>query len=283
MKKYIIYFMTALLLIGATACGKKADAPQPEQAQAEGVLPEDMTSMDKPIDALLRCMLENNTAYDSTDPEFFWSALYYFLGENSTENPLVTITEDDRIKVPRKVAQEYAIALFANYDDLLPLPEALSASITYDEDWDAYLLTQGDRGLAETVLSDYKEADNSYTVTAKLISTMEDKDVLCESTITMQKNAFADGITDPKYLYSIAEVTQVSGFRAPPESVSAVFNGLADSHTVEVTLEDGTIQAFQFYDSEVSKKLHSLKEGDAFSFVYQSDDKTGVLTILQLN
>lgn len=283
MKKYIIYFMTALFLLGASGCGKKTDEPQPPKTQAEGVLPEDMASMAKPIDALLRCMLENNTTYDSTDPEFFWSALYYFLGENSTENPLVTMTEDDRIKVPRKVAQEYAIALFANYDDLLPLPESLSASITYDENWDAYLLTRGDRGLSETILSDYKEADNSYTVTAKLISTMGDNDVLCESTVTMQKNAFADGITDPKYLYSVAEVTQVSGFTAPPESVSAVFNGLADSHTVEVTLEDGTIQAFQFYDSAVSEKLHSLKEGDAFSFVSQNDEKTGVLTILEVN
>ncbi len=283
MKKYIIFFITALLMIGTTACSKKSVTLDAQEAQTAAEQTADMASMAEPIDSLMRCMIENNITYDPTDPEFFWTALYYFLGNYGQENPLVSISEDGKIKVPRKVAQEYAIALFANYDDLLPLPEALSASITYDEEWDAYLLSPGDAGLAETVLSDDKEGENSYTVTAKLISTMEDKEVLAQCNVTLQKNAFADGIVDPRYFYSVAEITPVSGFPAPPESVSAIYNGLSDAHTVEVTLEDGTIQAYQFYDEAVSEKLHTLNEGDAFSFTYTTDDKTGTLTILEID
>lgn len=282
MKKILLCIMTGLLLIGTTACSEKTTKPQPPQPQTAGALPQDMAPMTEPIDSLVRCMLENNKAYDPTDPAFFWTGLYYFLGEYGSLNPLVTETEDGKLKVPRKVAQEYAIALFANYEDLLPLPEGLSASITYDEDLEAYLLGQGDRGLTETLLSDYEETENTYSVTAKLVS-MEDKEVLGEWVVKMQKNAFADSIEEPKYFYSITSVTPVNGMVLPPQSVSAVYNGLSDNHTVEVTLEDGTIQAFQFYDSTVSEKLHSLNEGDAFSFLYFTDDKTGALTILEVD
>ncbi len=283
MKKYILYFVTALILMGTTGCTKKTDEPAPAKLQSEGTLPQDMTTMTEPIDSLMRCMLENNKTYDAVDPEFFWSALYYFLGNYGEENAFVTVTEDGKLKVPKKVAQEYAIALFANYDDLLPLPDTLSDSITYDKDWDAYLLTRGDRGLVETVLSDYQETENSYTVTAKLVSTMEDKEVLGECTVTMQKNAFADGIEDPRYFYSVADMAIISGFAPPTQSASAVYNGLADNHTVEVTMADGTIQAFQFYDDEVSEKLHAMEEGDAFTFVYSSDSETGTLTMIKID
>lgn len=281
MKKYILYFMTALFLLGATGCSKNSEPSSPKP-QAQGAVPQEMATMVEPIDALMRCMLENNTDYDATDPEFFWSALYYFLGNSGAENSLVTVTDDGRLKVPKKVAQEYAIALFATYDDLLPLPESLSNSITYDKDWDAYLLSQGDRGLSETNLSDYRETENGYVITAKLVSTMEDKEVLGKCQVTMQKNAFADGIVDPRYFYSIATMTKEEGFAPPTQTASAVFNGLVDGHTVEITLEDGTIQAFQFYDETVSEKLHNMKEKDAFSFVYSTDEEAGASTILEI-
>lgn len=283
MKKYIIYIISGFLLFGTTACSKKMNEPQAQQKETSNTLPQDMTAMVEPVDSLVRCMLENNKTYTPTDPDFFWSALYYFLGEYGAEHPLVSETDDNRLKVPRKVAQEYAIALFANYVDLLPLPEGLSSFITYDKNWDSYLLEQGDRGLAETVLSDYKKSDDTYSVTAKLQSTTEVQEVLGEWNITMQKNIFADGIKDPKYFYSITDVTLINGLVLPPQGVSAIFNGLSDNHTVEVTLEDGTIQAFQFYNSTVSEKLHSLNEGDAFSLKYLCDDKTGSLTILEID
>lgn len=283
MKKYIVYLISVLLLLGTAGCSGKDQNTDPQQTQSQGGQPQDMASMKEPIDSLVRCMLENDEAYDAKDPEFFWSALYYFLGNYGTQNSLVTTTEEGQIKVPKKVVQEYAIALFANYDDLLPLPDGVSQSIVYDENLDAYLLNPGDPGLADTVLSDYEEGEESYTVTAKLISQMQEKETLGEWTVTMQKNVFADGIEDPRYFYSVASVTPVGEWAAPLKQATAVYNGLSDNHTVEVTLEDDTIQAFQFYDTTVSEKLHSLKEGDSFSFSYSCDDETGALTIQEVN
>lgn len=282
MKKYIICLITGLLLLGTTGCNKEIGGSQSETPKTSSEFPEDMAEMVEPIDALVRCSLENNINYDPADAKFFWTALYYFLGEYGGENPLVTETEDLKLKVPKKVAQEYAIALFANYEDLLSLPESLSNYITYDEDLDAYLLVQGDRGLAETVLSNYKETKNAFTASAKLISTIGEKEVLGEWTVTMQKNVFSDSIEEPKYLYSVADIVPVNGLILSPQKASAIYNGLSDSHTVEVTLEDGTIQALQFYDSSVSEKLHALKEGDSFSFTYSKEDKTNTLTILEV-
>ncbi|WP_304507678.1 hypothetical protein [Anaerotignum sp.] len=283
MKKYIVYLISALLLLGTAGCSGKEKDAEPQQAQMEGGQLQDMATMKEPIDSLVRCMLENDKTYDPTNPEFFWSALYYFLGNYGTQNPLVTTTEEGQIKVPKKVVQEYAIALFANYDDLLPLPGDVSNSISYDEDLDAYLLSPGDAGLSDTVLSDYKAGEDSYTVTAKLLNDVGEKETLGEWTVTMQKNVFADGIEDPRYFYSVSSVTPVEGLTTPLKNASAFYNGLSDNHTVEVTLEDGTIEAFQFYDAAVSEKLHSLKEGDAFSFVYTCDDETGAMTIQEIN
>lgn len=282
MKKYIVYLISALLLLGMAGCGGKEKDVEPQQAQVEGGQPEDIVSMKEPIDSLVRCMLENDKSYDPENPEFFWSALSYFLGNYGTENPLVTTTEEGRLKVPKKVVQEYAIALFANYDDLLSLPGDVSNSIIYDEDLDAYLLSPVDACLSDTVLSDYKVEKESYIVTAKLFQDMGE-DALGEWTVTMQKNVFADGIEDPRYFYSVASVTPIGGLTTPLKNASAFYNGLSDNHTVEVTLKDGTIEAFQFYDATVSEKLHSFKEGDAFSFVYSCDDETGAKTIQEIN
>ncbi len=282
MKKTLLFLFTALCCIGLVGCDKKNTQTFQAQEQETTVSQETMTTMEEPIDALMCNMLENGTAYDPSDPDFFWSSLYYFLGSYGEENTLVTKTEDSALKVPKKVAQEYAIALFANYDNLLPLPETLAEYIRYDKDWDAYLLTPAESPLMETVLSDFKKTENGYTLTAKLVSTQEDKEVFGECTVTMQKNAFADGIVNPRYFYSVAEMTVVSGFAPQVKTTTAAFIGLSDGHTVEATLKDGTMQAFQFYEAPVAEQLQALKEGDSFTFGYINDKETGTLTIMNI-
>ena len=53
------------------------------------------------------------------------------------------------------------------------------------------------------------------------------------------------------------------------QTESMLFNGLTDSHTVEMTLPDGTVQPFQFAaTSEAAAVFSSLQEGDGVTICY---------------
>ena len=72
MKKVFALLLAGVMTLGLMACGNTTDEPENK------TMPENMTSMAAPIDALARCMLEQGLEYDPQDPEFFWTALFYF-------------------------------------------------------------------------------------------------------------------------------------------------------------------------------------------------------------
>lgn len=289
MKKLFALFLACTMALGLAACGGKEEetpTPSPEEAVA---------SMTAPIDALARCMLENDMTYDPKDPEFFWTSLFYFVGGYGTEHELVEETEDYKLKVPRKAMQEHALVLFSDYDDLLELPETMVGNIDYDENWDAYLVSRGDIGLSEMKLSNAVPTETGYTLTAELWSVEESPELMGQWEVNLVKNTYADGIENPLYLFSISSMTPLGetgsdtnepdeqGSTAPEETVTAVCNGLSDSHTVEVTMPDGSISAFQFDPaSEAGETISALQEGDGFTFGYITDAATGANRIVSV-
>ncbi len=53
-------------------------------------------------------------------------------------------------------------------------------------------------------------------------------------------------------------------YQAPTyEQIGATVTGLIDSRTVEVILEDGSVQSFLFFDDEVAEKLSIAEETEA--------------------
>lgn len=61
-------------------------------------------------------------------------------------------------------------------------------------------------------------------------------------------------------------------------------NGFADSHTVEITLDNGDISSYQVYDEDILAKLEGYDTGstdDTFSFTYTEED--GYLTIISVD
>ena len=73
MKKLFALLLTGVMLLSMAACGK-TEVPE------NNTMPDNMANMTAPVDALARCMLENQLEYDPADPEFAWIALYYFTG-----------------------------------------------------------------------------------------------------------------------------------------------------------------------------------------------------------
>ena len=109
MKKLLAIILAGTMLFGLAACNKT------EPTADENKMPENMASMTAPIDALARCMLENDLEYAPEDPDFFWTALYYFTGGYGLNHELVTEKEGTyQLQIPAPIMQEHATALFAD-------------------------------------------------------------------------------------------------------------------------------------------------------------------------
>ena len=168
---------------------------------------ETLLHMLMPMDALMMTAVEQGQDYDPSSPEFFWGALYRELGLYADASSLITTEESGEIKVPRQTAQEFATGLFADYSDLPALPESLSSMIRYDEGWDAYFLSPGDRGLsAAELLTASLTEDGGYDMTARLYDVTDSSDI-CVYRFHLVPNAYADGITEPLFLYSVESMS----------------------------------------------------------------------------
>ena len=278
MKKILALFLTGLMTFGLMACGNTTDEPENK------TMPENMTSMAAPIDALARCMLEQNLDYAPQDPEFFWIALFYFAGAYGLDHELVAEEEGTyQLQIPTPVMQEHAAALFADYNDLYDLPSIMKGNISYDPDWDAYSVSRGDIGLSEMRLTSFAETEDDYAVTAELWEIGPEEELISAYDVTLVDNAYVDSIENPLYFYSVKDIVPLALGEADEtaETVeTAIFNGLADSHTAELTLPDGTVQAFQFDpDSDVAKIMGSLKEGDGVTIGYNETENGGLMIV----
>ena len=280
MKKLFALLLTGVMLLSMAACGK-TEVPE------NNTMPDNMANMTAPVDALARCMLENQLEYDPADPEFAWIALYYFTGAYGLDHPMVGQEEGSyQLSIPTSVMEEHASVLFAEYDHLFDLPSIMKGNVSYDPDVDAYFVSRGDIGLSEMKFTDYEKTDEGHKVTAKLVSTMDEEEELIQAyEVTLVDNPAAENVDNLLYFYSVASIVpmQMDEAEAATATVeTAIFNGLADSHTAELTLPDGTVQAFQFdADSEIAKIMGSLKEGDGVTIGY-NETENGSLMIVSI-
>lgn len=277
MKKLLSLVLAGVMAFSIAACSK------PEEPEND-TIPENMANMTAPVDALARCMLENNLEYDPADPEFFWIALYYFTGAYGLDHPMVGQEEGSyQLNIPTSVMEEHASVLFAEYDHLFDLPSIMKGNVSYDPDVDAYFVSRGDIGLSEMKFSSFTETEDGYQVTAELWSTEPEAELIQAYDVTLTDNN--TDIDNMFYFYSVANIVPVEEEDLPDSAATvetAIFNGLADSHTAELTLPDGSVQAFQFdADSDIAKIMGSLKEGDGVTIGY-NETENGSLMIVSI-
>lgn len=291
MKKMIAMILSLTLLLGMTACEKKQDQDASistsTQQDAEKQKEMALQKMQEPIDALIRCMAENDMEYEPKDPEFFWTALTYFVAQYGEDHPSAK-AEDDVIRLNTKATQEMAIALFADYDDLLELPESLKDQVYFDDATEEYIFTDVADDDFETKIMVEEEREDEIIVTASLRMISDDTRIGVWN-VVLTENTYADGITDPLYLYSVARVkavetseptdaTEQTSSHADEIQETVTFGGLSDSHTVEMTMSDGSIQAFQFQDPDIAKALQEYELDDTLTITYVKNQNGMLIT-----
>lgn len=201
MKKLFALLLTGVMLLSMAACGK-TEVPE------NNTMPDNMANMTAPVDALARCMLENQLEYDPADPEFAWIALYYFTGAYGLDHPMVGQEEGSyQLSIPTSVMEEHASVLFAEYDHLFDLPSIMKGNVSYDPDVDAYFVSRGDIGLSEMKFTDYEKTDEGHKVTAKLVSTMDEEEELIQAyEVTLVDNPAVENVDNLLYFYSVASI-----------------------------------------------------------------------------
>lgn len=234
-RKFVAVCITiAGLSVFATACGGKtdttaqaeaevqteADDPAEEaKAETEDVeldvenLSEEQNNMLAVMDSLNMCMKGNDYSYDSSDPEFVWSALFYTIGNypnvgNRDNSDLMEENGETGIrKVYYKLVQEYATGLFEDYSELPDLPE--EGIVQQDTDADYYDFQMGDRGISYGRIASWTEhADGTNTVVTELVDA-EDDSVITAYRYVLVPNSYADGVTDPMFTYTVRSAEKI--------------------------------------------------------------------------
>lgn len=163
------------------------------------------------MDSLNMCMAEQGYQYDVNNAQFFWTALAYTIGNypnlrDNESNGTLTYNPEGYYRVYYKLVQEYASGIFADYSNLPELPEI--GMVGKDADPEYYHFYVGDRGTTYGVLDSWKNnGDGTYTAVTKLVSSFDHSEIAAYEYVLV-KNSYADGISNPMFVYAIKSVTK---------------------------------------------------------------------------
>ena len=249
--------------------------------RSNGLEFKDFEAMVKAVDALIQNCYENDCDYDSKDPVFFWNTLYLGIVNHTREVPLAK-SVDGEIQVPRMAVQEFATGLFSDYQDLPKLPESLT-NIRYSTDWDAYIFSPGERSTTYTRLISAIPQENGQIRLAAVLCEEDTDTPLCCYVFTLTPHAYADGIVEPIFMYSISSMTPSSAINCGDglPTLIASYQGFIDVNTAEFKI-DGNRMTFQVYDEEILSLLLSMDAGDEVTLAVKINETTETRIIQSL-
>lgn len=157
--------------------------------------------------SILHAMRETGKPYSFENAAFVWTVLYELTSRYGSGFALVEEAEDHRLRIPRKMLQELATEAFGAYTDLPDL--AKGVPMTYDDDWDAYLVAQADKSGKDSVriTSMQRDGKDRYTVTVQWTEEGKKPDTY---RFTVGQNQYRDAINDPEFPLSVYGVERVT-------------------------------------------------------------------------
>ena len=168
------------------------------------VLPDDIKGMLIPIDSLLLYNVEMGGEYNPDDPEMFWLAMYYSIGNFGEFYNRAELRESELV-VESMDAAEFATSFVPEFNDFPQIPDWIGSIIRYDNVEDAYFFGVGDRGLSGTEILSYEYVDsNTLKIKARLFAA-DDNSTIREGEFTLVRNDYASGVIEPLFYFSVSE------------------------------------------------------------------------------
>ncbi len=157
-----------------------------------------LSAMSPAINALVMAMVEQDLVYDSTDPTFFWTAVFYTIGINETADFRV-IDQGDSLWIPQEMVQDTVFALFGLNTTLPSIPNSMEHLVSYDKELYGYHWAYGDASLTECQFQEPTPLGNGvYEITGEFVSLPDDQSI-CSFTCTLIE-------TDSIFAYYIQDI-----------------------------------------------------------------------------
>lgn len=167
-------------------------------AVEEAIKPDPLTAMAPAINALVMAMVEQDLHYDSSEPTFFWTAMFYAIGINESADFRV-IDQGDTLWIPEEMVRDTASALFGEDCPIPPLPQTLEHLIAYDKELYGYQWAKGDASLTECQLySAVPMGQGVYELTGDFYGIADNQNI-CSFSCTLVE-------TDSMFAYYIGEI-----------------------------------------------------------------------------
>lgn len=141
----------------------------------------DIEDMTPALDSIMRAMMNEGAQYDPNSPEFFWEAIYLLAVNWSLEDSVAEIDDVTYdLLLPSMAVREMAVALFAEYDGFLPIPDSVSWRVKYDDDLDVYRFRLSDAGDSRVKIDRYELSLTNFVfdVYTSLVSCNEEETLL---------------------------------------------------------------------------------------------------------
>lgn len=148
------------------------------------------------LDSILLAMYEGKTEY-STNPDFIWTGLYYFVVNYADKYDYLKLRDDYSVEVTKETVKELINKIYGVKD----VPEISKDLGMIQKEEDKYLFMPSDRSLTSSYIEEYKPTDKNLKIVMELYSDEENsKLTTCE--FVLVKNKFsANTIYD--YYYNI--------------------------------------------------------------------------------
>lgn len=202
MKKVALVLLCLILC----ACVPIPGAMAATDDDIEGMLPV--------FDSIMRAMMYGETRYDPLDPEFFWEAVYYMAVDFTFDDSGGDVDFDcgsSELILSAIAVREMAIALFADYEGLLPIPDTASYLAEYDDEMNAYRFSLSDAGDSFIKIDRYELSLQNFVfvVYASLVGYDEDETLLSVK-FELLPNTDSGDIIVRYYPYSVISAELVS-------------------------------------------------------------------------
>ena len=180
------------------------------------------------FDSVMRAMMYSETKYDPLDPEFFWEAIYlmavnFDLGDYDADSAY----DDDtyELLLSTLAVREMAVALFSEYNGLLPIPDTFAYMVKYDDELNVYRFPLSDPGDTYVKIDRYELSLSNYvfTVYASMLSGGEDE-ALISAKFELMPNTDSGDIIIRYYPYSIVSAEIISN-EEPGDNVFGLIDG----------------------------------------------------------
>ena len=148
------------------------------------------------LDSILLAMYEGKTEY-STNPDFIWTGLYYFVVNYADKYDYLKLRDDYSVEVTKETVKELINKIYGVND----IPEISKDLGMIQKEEDKYLFMPSDRSLTSSYIEEYKPTDKNLKIVMELYSDEENSKLTTCEFILVKNNFSTNTIYD--YYYNI--------------------------------------------------------------------------------